>query len=111
MGQGLPTVLAVLALILMTVWLPTRAIPLAGGFLAPHDHLGDTALPASQAVLERPAAPALPAGPESQAAPGAGFADQAPPSRTASPLPPHAWQSLSGPPRPAARPRAPPVLA
>lgn len=101
---------AVLALVLMSAWLPSRPIALPGSLLPSPEQLSDTALLTGQAVLERPAAPSLPkaAAPDlgdSQAAPGKAT------RRATHPTLSDATAPLSGTPRPATRSRAPPTLA
>ncbi|TJZ93270.1 hypothetical protein FA743_03325 [Paracoccus gahaiensis] len=103
-------IVAVLALVLMSAWLPSRPMALPGSLLPSHDQLSDTALLTGLAVLERPAAPSLPksAAPDfgdSRAVPGGGV------PRAAHPVQSSATAPLSGTPRPATQSRAPPTPA
>ncbi|QBX35788.1 hypothetical protein E4191_14640 [Paracoccus liaowanqingii] len=109
LARRLLAVVAVLALVLMSAWLPARPLALPGSLLPSHEQLSDTALPTGQAVLDRPAAPALPKG--LPPGPGDLSAPDAPAPRVAAWAQSGTDASLSGPPRPATRPRAPPALA
>ena len=109
-AERLLAILAVLALVLMSAWLPSRPIALPGSLLPSPEQLSDTALLTGQAVLERPAAPSLPKG----AAPDLGDSRVAPSAgahRPARPALSEATALLSGSPRPATRPRGPPTIA
>ncbi|CAM3262575.1 hypothetical protein PANO111632_10890 [Paracoccus nototheniae] len=57
MARRLAAMIAVLALVLMSAFLPARPIAV-GGMQLPHDHVTDSALLSGQAVLVRPAATA-----------------------------------------------------
>ena len=109
-ARRLLAIVAVLALLLMSAWLPSRPIALPGSLLPGPEQLSDTALLTGHAVLERPAAPSLPKGAapdlgDSRAAPGGGV------PRAAHPVQSSATALLSGTPRLATRPRAPPTRA
>lgn len=58
--RRLSALIAVLALVLMSGFLPARPIAMPGGMQVPHDHVTDSALLTGQAVLVRPAAAASP---------------------------------------------------